>query len=410
MPMTMDKYELKETIQEIEDFRGRNTELVSLYIPPDYSKSKIVNFLTQEQSEAENIKSKHTRKNVKAALDKIQRRLKHVQGVPPNGIALFAGNVSEHEGRPDIKLWEVEPPEPVDSRIYRCDKKFLIEPLEDILIEKNVYGMICLDKSEAAIAYVRGNKVSVEYTTESNVPGKTTKGGQSQQRFERIRKNMYETFLTEIAEEAKKAFLDKAQNDELLGIIVGGPGFSKEDLVEKDYLHESLVDEVLTTIGTNYSGEEGLEELLNKAEDVIEESEAIKEREAVNEFLKNLKKDNGLSVYGLEDIAKALKMGAVKKILVSEKFEQFECTFVCDSCGNKELKHLNEFEAKNETHKCEECGAKMDLEGKEEVLKMYKRKARQMDSTLQRISREHEEGERLWNMGGVAAILRYRIE
>lgn len=408
--MAMDKYELKETIEEIEDYRGRNTELVSLYIPPGYSKSKIVRFLTQEQSEAENIKSKQTRKNVKAALDKIQRRLKNVQDVPENGVALFAGNISDQEGRPDIQLWEVEPPEPVDSRIYRCDKKFLIEPLEDILIEKDVYGMICLDKSEAAIAYVRGNKMSVEYTKESNVPGKTTKGGQSQQRFERIRENMYDTFLNDIAEKAKDAFLEKAQNDELLGIIVGGPGFSKEDLVEKDYLHERLVDEVLTTIGTNYSGEEGLEELLNKAEDVIAESEAVKEREAVNEFLKNLKKDNGLSVYGLEDVAKALKMGAVEKILVSEKFEQYESTFICSECNNKELKYLNEFEAENETHKCEDCGAKMELEEKEDVLKMFKRKARQMDSTLQRISREHEEGERLWNMGGVAAILRYRIE
>ena len=406
----MDKYELKETIQEIEDIRGRNTELVSLFIPPDYNKGKIVRFLTQEQSEAENIKSKHTRKNVKAALEKIQRRLKNVQEVPENGIALFAGNVSEQEGRPDIQLWEIEPPEPVESRIYRCDKKFLIEPLEDILIEKDVYGLICLDKSEAAIAYVRGNKMSVEYTTESNVPGKTTKGGQSQQRFERIRENMYDTFLNEIAEEAKNAFLEKAQNDELLGIIVGGPGFSKEDLVEKDYLHERLVDEVLTTIGTNYSGEEGLEELLNKSQDVIAESEAVREREAVNEFLKNLKKDNGLSVYGLEDVAKALQMGAVDKILVSEQFEQFEATFSCDECGHEEIKHLSEFEAENETHKCPECGTKMDLGEKEEVLKMFKRKARQMDSTLQRISREHEEGERLWNMGGVAAILRYRIE
>jgi peptide chain release factor subunit 1 len=408
--MAMDEHELQDTIEDLREIRGRNTELVSLYIPPDYDIRKIIDFLTQEQSEAENIKSKHTRKNVKSALDKIQRRLKDAGKIPDKGIALFAGNVSEQEGRPDIQLWEIEPPEPVESRMYRCDKNFVIEPLEEVLIETDVYGVICLDKSEAAIGYVRGNTLSVEYAMESNVPGKTTKGGQSQQRFERIRENMYDTFLTDIAEKAKRAFLQKARDDELLGIIIGGPGFAKEDLVEKDYLPKELVDEIIATQGTNYSGEEGLEELLDKSEDIISEAKRSKERKAVKEFLKNLKKDNGLSTYGLEEVAKAVKMGAVETILVSEDFEKKEATFSCPECGHDEVKHISEFEAENEKHPCPDCGTKMDLEEITDVIKMFKTKAAQMNSDLMWISRQHEEGERLWNMGGLAAVLRYRIE
>jgi peptide chain release factor subunit 1 len=406
----MDRYELQETLEEIGDIRGRNTELVSLYIPPDYDHRKIVEFLTQEQSEAENIKSKHTRKNVKSALDKLQRRLKNVGELPENGIALFAGNVSDQQGRPDIQMWEIEPPEPVESRMYRCDKEFVLEPLEDILIEDEVYGIICIDKSEAALGYVKGNHLSVEYTLESNVPGKTTKGGQSQQRFERIRENMYDTFLSQISEKAQDAFLQKARNEELLGLIVGGPGFAKEDLVEKGYLHEGLVDKILATKGTNYSGVEGLEELLNKSEQVIEESEVMREKQAVNDFLVNLKKDNGLSVYGLREVADALQMGAVDRLLISEDFEQKEAHFSCPNCGEEEIDHMSEFEAEEEEHACPECGANMDLEELQDVSKMFRKKAEQIDSTVRIVSRQHEEGERLWNMGGVAAILRYRIK
>ena len=63
-PEEMSKYELKKLINELEDIRGRNTELVSLYIPAGYDMSKISEFVTSEQSEAENIKSKHTRTNL----------------------------------------------------------------------------------------------------------------------------------------------------------------------------------------------------------------------------------------------------------------------------------------------------------------------------------------------------------
>lgn len=408
--MVMDKHQLSNLLEELSEYRGRSTELVSLYIPPGYDMGSISTFLASEQSEAQNIKSKNTRKNVVSALEKLERRFREVREIPENGIALFSGNVSEQEGRPDIQMWEVEPPEPIESRIYKCDKEFQLEPLKELLVEKEVYGLICLDKSEAAIGYVRGNHLTVENTLESNVPGKTTKGGQSQQRFERIRENLYDTFLNQIADKAKNAFLQKARDGELLGLIIGGPGFSKEDITEKDYLPKELLDKLLTTVGTNYSGEEGLKELLNKSEDIIEKSEAIREKKKVNEFLVNLKKDNGKSVYGLRDVAKALQMGAVDTLLISEKFDKKEAKLKCSSCGHEEVRHLVEFEVENEKQECEECGSTMDVEEVQDVIKMFNKKASQMDSDVMRISREHEEGDRLFKMGGVAAILRYRIK
>lgn len=175
---TMSKYELKKLVNELEDIRGRNTELVSLYIPAGYDMSKISEFVTSEASEAENIKSKHTRKNVQAALDKIGRKVKEEQVTPENGVAFFAGNVSEREGRPEYKVWEVLPPRPIESRRYRCDKEFLIEPLKQMIVDDRVYGLIAVDKNEAAVGYLQGSSIKTEYTLSSEVPGKTRAGGQ----------------------------------------------------------------------------------------------------------------------------------------------------------------------------------------------------------------------------------------
>ncbi len=400
----MDRYELEQLIERLDSIRGRNTELVSLYIPAGYEMSKIVNFLTEEKSEAENIKSKSTRKNVQAALDKIQRRLKEVGETPENGVAVFAGNVSDQEGRPDIEMWEVVPPEPVGSRRYRCDKEFVLEPLEQLVIESDIYGLVVLDRSEAAIGYLKGNALRVEQTLSSNVPGKTKAGGQSQQRFERIRENLYDTFLNQVAEAAKDAFYGKLRDDELLGIIVGGPGFAKDDFIDKDYLHQELEDEIIARKDTNYSGEQGLHELMEKSQDVIQESQAIKEQELVQEFLINLKEENGLSTYGLEEVAEALGMGAVEKVLISDDVDMVEVTYECGDDERVEYVDRSELDDL-------ECpdGSAPDIVEQRDLVKAVRDKAEQMDSEVHLISPDSKEGKRLKNMGGIAAVLRYRI-
>lgn len=403
----MSKYELKKTIKDLKEKRGRNTELVSIYVPQGYDMNKISNFITSEQSEAENIKSKQTRKNVKAALDKIGRRIKDVKQTPENGVVFFAGNVSEREGRPDIQLWEIVPPQPVESRHYRCDKKFMIEPLEQMVVSDEVYGLIVADKNEAAIGYLQGSHIKTTHTLESNVPGKTRAGGQSAQRFERLRKEMYKTFLKEIAEKSKNAFLPKKRDGKLIGIILGGPGFTKDKLVEDGFLHQELEEEIIATESLNYSGEEALEELVEKAEDSIEDSEVVKEKRLINKFLQNLKEENGKSEYGLKEVRRALKMGAVETLLISEDIDMYEATFQCENGHEKKIVE-EEPEIPSEIE-CEECNSEMDLEVMTDIIEVLAEKAEEMSSDIEIVSTDHEEGERLKNMTGIAAILRYRI-
>ena len=403
----MSKYELKKLINELEDIRGRNTELVSLYIPAGYDMSKISEFVTSEQSEAENIKSKHTRTNVQDALGKIGRKVSEEHETPENGVAFFAGNVSDTEGRPDIKIWEVVPPKTIESRHYRCDKEFVLEPLRQMVVDDRVYGLIVADKNSAAIGYLQGNSVKTAFTLESNVPGKTRAGGQSAQRFARLRKQMLKSFLQEIADKAKSAFMDKARDGELLGIIVGGPGFVKDKLIDDDYIHQELADEIIAVESLNYSGEEALEELVSKAEDSIEDSQVVREKNLVNEFFTNLKEENGKSEYGVEPVQKALKMGAVDTLLISEDVDMYEATY---ECPNGHEKQIFEEEARiSDSVDCDECNEEMDLEEISDLVDAFSDKAEEMSSELEIIGSGHEEGQRLLNMGGIAAILRYRI-
>ncbi|MBC5793318.1 MAG: peptide chain release factor aRF-1 [Nanohaloarchaea archaeon] len=403
----MNKYQLKKLVNKLDDIRGRNTELVSLYIPAGYDMSKISEFITSEQSEAENIKSKHTRTNVQDALGKIGRKVQEEHTTPENGVAFFAGNVSDTQGRPEINIWEVVPPQPIESRHYRCDKEFVLEPLKQMIVDDSVYGLIVCDKNEAAIGYLQGNSIKTAYTLDSEVPGKTRAGGQSAQRFARLRKEMLKSFLGEIADKSQTAFLDKAREDKLLGIIVGGPGFVKDKLLDDDYLHQELQEKVITRESLGHSGEGALKELVNRAEESIEDSQAVLEKQEVQRFFKNLKEENGKSEYGLEPVMKALKMGAVDTVLISEDYDMFEAKYECD---NDHEKTVFEKEAEiDDSVECSECGEEMVLEEISDIIDVVAEKAEEMGSELEIISTDHEEGQRLMNMGGIAAVLRYRI-
>jgi len=403
----MNKYQLKKLINELDDIRGRNTELVSLYVPAGYDMSKISEFVTSEQSEAENIKSKHTRTNVQDALGKIGRKVSEEHTPPENGVAFFAGNISETEGRPDIKIWEVVPPQPIESRHYRCDKEFVLEPLKQMVVDDKVYGLIVADKNDAAIGYLQGSSIKTVYTLESNVPGKTRAGGQSAQRFSRLRDEMLKTFLDDIAEKAKNAFMKKAREEKLLGIIVGGPGFVKDKLIDDDHLHEELQDEVISVKSLDVAGEAGLSRLVDKAEESIEDSQVVKERKLVNQFFENLNKENGKSEYGVEQVEEALNMGAVETVLISEDVNLYQAKYKCPQGHEKEI-----FEEKpqiSDSIECDECNEEMKLEDIGDIVDVFGEKAEEMSSELEIISTDHEEGKRLMNLGGVAAIMRYRI-
>ncbi|MDP7505863.1 MAG: LAGLIDADG family homing endonuclease [Candidatus Woesearchaeota archaeon] len=175
---TVQKHKLKKFVKELESYRGRHTELVSVYIPQGYDINKIINHLSQEQGTATNIKSASTRKNVIDALEKMIQHLKLFKKTPENGLAAFAGNVAAREGQQDFKVWSVEPPVPLKTRIYRCDKEFVLDILRDLMEVKELYALVVIDRRDANIAYLKGKTIVPVLKTHSQVPGKFKAGGQ----------------------------------------------------------------------------------------------------------------------------------------------------------------------------------------------------------------------------------------
>ncbi len=273
--------------------------------------------LRQEYAITDNIKLKRTKTAVQRALSAAMDRLSKIPKVPENGLVIFCG---ENMDTGDFICLMFSPPEKVPVYFYRTDKYFHTEFLEDMVTESNLIGLIIVERDAATIGLLKGSRLEVLEELEDYIPGKHHKGGQSQRRFDRIIEQMVKDFYKRVAEHAKKHFEEYINQGKLKGILLGGPAYAKYDFLEGDYLDYRLRKLVLPRlIDVAYQGEAGLREMVRKAADILKDIAYVDALQAVEEFKLHLAKDDGLIIYGEDEIKKALEMGAVKTLIIDEE-------------------------------------------------------------------------------------------
>ena len=128
----LQKYEFRRSLEDVSELSGRGTELISLYIPPTRQISDVASYLRNEYSQSSNIKSASTRKNVQAAISSILSRLKGFRQPPENGLVFFVGHRSVGADQTSMVQFVLEPPEPIQTFMYRCDSSFFIDPTPSV--------------------------------------------------------------------------------------------------------------------------------------------------------------------------------------------------------------------------------------------------------------------------------------
>lgn len=398
------KYEFKKKLEELEKLKGRGTELITLYIPPDKNIADVANQLRNELSQASNIKSKQTRTNVMAGLEAILQRLKYFKKPPEHGMVIISGVVDLGGGRQKHITEIIEPPEPVPLYKYHCDSTFYLEPLKEMLKEKKVYGLIVIDRREATVGLLRGKRIEVLSYTTSMVPGKHRQGGQSSVRFERLRQIAIHEFYKKVGEKATEALLP--YKDNLIGILIGGPSPTKEEFYEGEYLHHELQKKVIGLFDVSYTDESGLYELVEKAQDALQELDLMREKRLMNKFLHEVARD-GLAAYGEEEVREYINLGAVDTLLLSEALRYERVKYRCPVCGKE--KEITVKEGIVNPPACEDDGTTMEEVERQDIVLELTELAENSGAKVEFLSTESEEGAMLYNaFGGIAAILRFK--
>lgn len=401
-------HKLKKEIEVLEGKKGKGTELVSLYIPPDKNLIDVMSQMREEYSQAANIKSARTRKNVQSALEVIMQRLKLIKGTSENGLVLLVGTIPR--GIKDkMEVYMIEPPEKVLTYIYHCDSEFLLQPIKDMLVEKGVYGILVVDRGQATIGLLKGKRIDIVKRIGSTVPGKHGRGGQSQRRFERLIEIAAHEYFKRVGDHASNIFMN---TQDLRGVLIGGPGPTKDFFVNEGYLNSEVQKKVIATVDTSYTDDFGVKEVVDNASETFKDMEITKEKNLVQRFLSEVVKESGLAVYGEKEVREMLRIGAVDMLLVSDEVESFRISISCSNCGYEEkktAKDIGKAEEEVRSRACPQCSEReLGIEEFKSTLDELAEIAESTSAKVEVISTETEEGQQLKAFGGIAAILRYR--
>ena len=228
-----------------------------------------------------------------------------------NGIVLLFGELNGKLHRQAL-----EPPQPVQSFIYRCERGFYLDPLYQMIDVDETYGILVLDLAEATIGYLKGSNVRTYADIKSQVPNKHHHGGMSSLRFERLRDDAINGYFKKISERCTKAFLGQG----LRGVIIGGPAMTKNDFMAGDYLHHELRKMVMGVFDVEHTNENGLKEAVAAAEGQLTTCHFVQEKRILDRFWSEAGSD-GLQVSGMDETLKRLKVGQVQTLILSDSLD-----------------------------------------------------------------------------------------
>ena len=407
------KYKLNKMLNELSRISGHGTELVTVYIPPRRPIFEVIGQLRNEAGTASNIKSDLTRTHVQDALSRTVEHLKLFKETPENGIAIFCGAIPNNKGigNERIELYPVLPPKPIQINLYRCDDHFWTDHIKEMLKDDRVMALLAIDTQEAGLGILSGDRWRVIDTLTSGVAGKHRQGGQSARRFERLRDNELNEYYHRVADHAYKVFI---QQHKVNGMIVGGPGPTKDNFLKEEYLDYRLQNNIIATIDCFYSGDEGIREILDKVHEqgILTDYRLMEEKKLMKKFMTEVYANKGLAIYGIHDVLGALRSGTVDTVIVIDEIQFIEIKIKCNRCNTERTSYVerkNSIKAKQEitSAACPTCGA-TDLSAFDnDIVDVLEELSQLTGAKMEVISSKTEEGAQLTSLGGIGAILRF---
>jgi len=412
-PDSVQLYKIRKILAELSQKTGRGTELISLYIPKGKQLHEVITILREEQGTADNIKSDLTRTHVVDSLSKVLQRLKLYKKTPDRGLVIFCGALPPEGGGPlgseIIKVYELDPPKDLKTFLYRCDDHFHVDILKNMLKDENLIGFLAIDAKDTGWGLLHGDKIEVLKETGSGVAGKHRQGGQSAKRFQKLREMELTYYFNRVADITKEYFIDIYP---IKGLIISGPGPTKEDFIDGNYLEYRLQDMILETIDASYAGAEGIREAFAKSGEILSDFRMIEEKKMVEELFKHINTNTGLASYGLNEVLTFLKNNVVAKLVITDNTNLQRIEVKCKRCQNVTEDIIEQSKAiarKTEllNTPCPNCKSTDSEVTAQDIVDYIALIAAKTGTKIEVISGKAEHGMMLSSIGNIGAILRY---
>ena len=259
--------------------------------------------------------------------------------MPPNGLAMFCGLVSDSSGKERKILIDFEPFAPTTKAIYKCDKKFHTETLDVDLEDKEKIGFIVIDGNGCLFGLLQGDRRETLQKISVSLPSKQGRGGQSKNRFERLRQEKRHNYLKKVCEMAVANFItnDLCNVD---GLIVAGASFFKDEFLKANFLDKRLKEKVLASVDVAYGGQAGFNQAIDLASSHLQSFNIGKERKVLGNLFEEIEKESQLVAYGLDETCINLENGTLKTLIIWDGLEAFRYTLRCTSATKQPVEPI----------------------------------------------------------------------
>ena len=278
-----------------------------------------------------------------------------------------------------------------------------------MLKDDNLIGFLAIDAKDAGWGLLHGDKLEVLSETSSGVAGKHRQGGQSARRFERLREMELGEYYHRVAHTTREYFIDIYP---IKGLVVSGPGPTKENFIKEEYLEYRLQNMIIATLDTSYAGSEGVREAFARAQEVLSDYRMVEEKKFVEKLFNDINNSRGMATYGLKEIIELLKRNVVDTILITDDTNLRKIDITCKRCQNIQTEILERPKVIQRIQElvrlpCPNCKS-TDLESSErDIVDYLSLIAAETGVKIEVISGVTEHGTMLSSIGKIGAFLRY---
>ena len=387
----------QKRLKFLQDMQGNGTSLISLIIPPKGKLSKIMQMLQKEYGTASHIKDRVNRLSVLSAITSTKEKLKLFHQVPQNGLALYCGNVVLENGKQKKVHFDIEPFRPLHRSLYRCDHKFHVEALLALLQVDEKFGFVIIDGNGCLFGILYGNNRTILHHFSVNLPKKHGKGGQSAQRYGRIRMGMRQAYIKKVTELIVKLFI-KEDSVIVKGFIFAGSAQFKNQLVDADSLDPRIKRKLIQVVDISYGGEHGFHQAISLSMDNLGNLRYVEEKRLLQSFFERIANQIDKVVFGMKDTLQAMEMGAVETCLI---WEGINVVRVCTQDEKIVFWTQSKMDAKHHDE---------DILDQTDLIEWLIENHTQFGTQLEIVSNNTSEGAQFSKgFGGIGGLLRYSV-
>ncbi|AIN99550.1 eukaryotic translation release factor, putative [Leishmania panamensis] len=410
---TIERYKVKKLIQMLESARGMGTSVISVYMTPKEQISGMVAKLNNEYGTASNIKSHTNKLSVQSAITAALGRLKQIPRVPTNGLLLYSGTVMTADNKEKKLTLDIEPFKAVSRSLYLCDNKFHTEELRRMLESDDKFGFIIMDGSGCTFATVCGDVKEKLGSFTVELPKKHGRGGQSKNRFARIRMERRHNYVRKVAESAVSYFITNDRPN-VRGLVLAGSADFKEVLFQSDLFDPRLKEVVVKIVDVAHPGDVGLNQAIDLSADALSGVKLVQEKKLLQTFFDQIAMDTQQYCFGVNDAMRCLEAGAVETLICFEDLDVNRYVIIKNKGAEDEATEihlLTEADARKKNIHAHEAGKTQNEIESENFVDWLAQNYQKFGCTLELISDRSQEGTQLVRgFGGIGGILRYKMD